>query len=93
MLDPPFSRRDSLRLLTSLAGVHSMDTTGVAWRSRRSVKQRRGVEMDHPWADLLETKLGMPGPDTIKKLYDEMDFQRAVLCYLWATPIVGMQGV
>jgi hypothetical protein len=49
--------------------------------------------MDHPWADLLETKLGMPEPGTITKLYDEMDFQRAVLCYLWATPIVGMQGV
>ena len=27
-----------------------------------------------------------------KKLYDEMNFQRAVLCYLWATQNVGMEG-
>jgi hypothetical protein len=28
-----------------------------------------------------------------KKLYDEMNFQRAVLCYLWATQNVGMGGI
>jgi len=27
-----------------------------------------------------------------KKLYDEMNFQRAVLCYLWATQNVGLEG-
>lgn len=41
----------------------------------------------------LEFELGVPTMDTVAKLYDAMDFQRAVLCYLWATPIVGMQSV
>lgn len=41
----------------------------------------------------LAFDLGVPTPDTVAKLYDTMDFQRAVLCYLWAAPIVGMQSV
>ncbi|MEU6919205.1 DUF1254 domain-containing protein [Streptomyces olindensis] len=34
----------------------------------------------------------MPTQDTVRKLYDSMDFQRAVQCYLWAIPIVGMES-
>jgi hypothetical protein len=41
----------------------------------------------------LAFDLGVPTPETVTKLYDAMDFQRAVLCYLWAAPIVGMQSV
>lgn len=41
----------------------------------------------------LEFDLGVPTPETAAKLYEAMDFQRAVLCYLWATPIVGMESV
>jgi hypothetical protein len=41
---------------------------------------------------LLSFELGMPTPSTVRHLYDTMDFQRAVLCYLWATPIIGMQA-
>jgi hypothetical protein len=41
----------------------------------------------------LEFELGVPTPLTVAKLYDAMDLHRAVLCYLWATPIVGMEGV
>ncbi len=41
----------------------------------------------------LEFDLGVPTPDTVTTLYDAMDFQRAVLCYLWAAPVVGMQSV
>lgn len=40
----------------------------------------------------LEFDFGVPTPATVTKLYDAMDFQRAVLCYLWAAPIVGMQS-
>ncbi len=32
---------------------------------------------------------GYPTDDTVVKLYDEMDFQRAVQCYMWAIPIVS----
>jgi hypothetical protein len=33
---------------------------------------------------------GYPTDETIKKLYDELDFQRAVQAYIWAIPIVSM---
>jgi hypothetical protein len=32
---------------------------------------------------------GYPSLETVDKLYDEMDFQRAVQAYLWAIPLVG----
>ncbi len=32
---------------------------------------------------------GYPTDETVVKLYDEMDFQRAVQAYIWAIPLVG----
>ena len=32
---------------------------------------------------------GYPSKDSVKKLYDELDFQRAVQCYIWGLPIVA----
>jgi hypothetical protein len=40
----------------------------------------------------IEIERGYPSPATITKLYDEMDFQRAVQAYLWATPAVAMNS-
>ncbi len=37
----------------------------------------------------LDFKGGYPSAETVNKLYDEMDFQRAVQAYLWAIPLVG----
>src|SRR5512138_1797386 len=37
----------------------------------------------------LSFEAGYPSEDTVKKLYDEMDFQRAVQAYLWAIPLVS----
>lgn len=39
----------------------------------------------------LDFRLAVPTEETVVKLYDEMDFQRAVQSYLWALPIVGME--
>jgi hypothetical protein len=39
----------------------------------------------------LGFELGVPTSETAVKLYDEMDFQRAVQCYLWGLPTVGME--
>jgi hypothetical protein len=36
---------------------------------------------------------GYPTEDTARKLYDEMDFQRAVQVYLWSLPLVAMQAL
>ncbi len=37
----------------------------------------------------LNFQLGVPTQETVIKLYDEMDFQRACQVYLWALPIVN----
>src|ERR1700730_4070540 len=37
----------------------------------------------------LDFEHGVPTQETVTKLYDTMDFQRACQLYLWALPIVG----
>ena len=37
----------------------------------------------------LDFELGVPTKETVAKLYDEMDFQRACQLYLWALPAVS----
>jgi hypothetical protein len=48
------------------------------------------------WAEMidsrfgeLEFKSGYPTDETVQKLYDELDFQRAVQVYLWALPMAS----
>jgi hypothetical protein len=41
----------------------------------------------------LEFKNGYPTPETAKKLYDEMDFERAVQAYLWSYPAVSFESI
>lgn len=38
----------------------------------------------------LTFESGYPSEETVKKLYDEMDFQRAAQAYLWGIPAVGI---
>jgi hypothetical protein len=38
----------------------------------------------------LELKNGYPTDATVKKVYDDIDFQRACQAYLWALPLMGM---
>lgn len=38
----------------------------------------------------LSFERGLPTEATVKKLFDELDFQRAVQAYIWGLPIVGM---
>src|SRR5262245_32787547 len=35
---------------------------------------------------------GYPSKETSAKLYDEMDYQRAVQAYIWGTPLVNSGG-
>ena len=41
----------------------------------------------------LEFSSGYPTEATVDKLYDELDFQRAVQAYLWAMPFVSYASV
>ncbi len=38
----------------------------------------------------LELKNGFPTEETVKKTFDEIDYQRACQAYLWALPYMGM---
>ncbi len=55
---------------------------------------------DTPSSDSVDTRigtlryeLGCPTPETTRKLFDEMDFQRAVQAYLWAYPAVSFESI
>src|SRR5262245_37602054 len=38
----------------------------------------------------LTFESGYPAQETVQKLYDEMDFQRASQAYIWGLPAVGL---
>jgi hypothetical protein len=38
----------------------------------------------------LTFESGYPSPETVQKLYDEIDFQRASQAYIWGIPAVGL---
>lgn len=48
------------------------------------------------WAETIDSRVGKltftsgyPAPQTVQKLYDELDFARAVQVYLWALPMAS----
>src|SRR5688572_15681836 len=41
----------------------------------------------------LKFERGYPTEETAKKLFDEMDYQRAVQAYLWAYPAVSFESI
>src|SRR5262245_42713214 len=41
----------------------------------------------------LELQNGYPTKESVEKLYDEMDFQRATQAFIWALPAVGFHGL
>jgi hypothetical protein len=70
--------RNALPKVLLLLGIASLRCISVA----QTVDTQIGkLEFDH----------GLPTKATLSKLYDEMDFQRAVQCYLWGIPIVAME--
>src|SRR4029453_12394518 len=55
-----------------------------AFAENKTVDTRIGkLEFTHDFAN------GYPTRDTVEKLYDERDFQRACQAYLWAIPAVS----
>jgi hypothetical protein len=45
------------------------------------------------FADRIRMESGQPAVASIPELYDELDFQRAVQAYVWATPFVSLSAV
>ncbi len=46
-----------------------------------------------PRVGALQYELGFPTTETSRKLFDEMDFQRAVQAYLWGYPAVSFESI
>ena len=46
-----------------------------------------------PRVGALHYELGFPTPETSQRLFDEMDFQRAVQAYLWGYPAVSFESI
>ena len=46
-----------------------------------------------PRVGALRYELGFPTPESSRKLFDEMDFQRAVQAYLWGYPAVSFESI
>ena len=71
--------------------VVSISITGIAATKQAVKKSSRGLEGTvSTRIGSLEFISGYPSDATIKKLYNELDFQRAVQVYLWALPLVEM---
>ncbi|MGR5349758.1 DUF1254 domain-containing protein [Vibrio mediterranei] len=57
----------------------------ITMPSAETLETRIGkLEFTHSFAD------GYPTNDTVNKLFDEMDFQRAVQAYIWSIPFTSM---
>src|SRR5688572_26688606 len=41
----------------------------------------------------LKFEKGFPTEETKRKVFDEIDYQRAVQAYLWAYPVVSFQSI
>jgi hypothetical protein len=69
-------------IAVALPGV--LTITSARAQTPSSVKTRIGT---------LKFERGFPTKDTTQKLFDEMDFQRAVQAYLWAYPAVSFESI
>ena len=51
------------------------------------------TSVDTPALGRLQLENGYPSAVTARKLYNELDLQRATQCYLWALPAVGFKAL
>jgi len=78
-------------VLTAFILVAAAFTSGLADTKQPVKKSERGLEGTvKTRIGTLEFEKGFPTNETVEKLYEEMDFQRAVQAYLWGLPMVEM---
>ena len=69
----------------------SMSTVSFSDTKKAEKKKSRGLEgVIETRIGKLEFTKGYPSNETITRLYNELDFQRAVQAYIWALPLVEM---
>jgi hypothetical protein len=70
--------------ITGAAGLAFLVTTMTAGALAQTIDTRLGK---------LNFERGFPTEETARKLFDEMDYQRAVQAYLWAYPAVSFESI
>src|SRR5271167_3535395 len=81
------TRNKQILVAAALVGVLALATIG-AQAQTQTVETRIGkLAFTHDFAN------GYPTKETVEKLYDERDFQRACQIYLWAMPFVSFGEV
>jgi hypothetical protein len=68
-------------------------TTGVSSVWAEEAKSGKSLSPQEYFANRIRLESGQPAVDIIPELYDELDFQRAVQAYVWATPFVSMSAM
>ena len=73
-----------MRKITMLIGVMILTISLALPAIAETIQTRIGeLEFTHDFEN------GYPSDETVKKLYDEIDFQRACQAYLWGLPLVS----
>jgi hypothetical protein len=68
-------------------------SSGCAEEPKPGTPGQGSVAPQEYFADRIRLEGGQPAVDIIQELYDELDFQRAVQAYIWATPFVAMSAM
>ena len=71
-------------LIASAAALALSVTTMPACTHTQTIDTRIGT---------LSFENGFPSEETARKLFDEMDYQRAVQAYLWGYPVVSFESI
>jgi hypothetical protein len=58
-----------------------------------ALTQNDSMSPQEYFAERIRMEAGQPAVGIIPELYDELDFQRAVQAYVWATPFVSLSAV
>ncbi len=84
------------QIITAAGGLAIVFTATTAGAQEKKTDGSKFV----PTPDAVETRIGTlkfergyPTEETKRKVLDEIDYQRAVQCYLWAYPAVSFQSI
>lgn len=78
-------------LLTAI--LMTATTTSAQEPQTRAGDGQETVSPQQYFSDRIKMEAGHPAVSTIPELYDELDFQRAVQAYIWATPFVALSAM
>jgi hypothetical protein len=91
---------DQFRTHPSSSNENAQELHVMATRPRQPVEEFPTREAKPLTPDSLERRIGklsfengFPSEETTRKLFDEMDYQRAVQAYLWAYPAVSFESI